>query len=105
MADTVGCGDSFAAAVVLGYIQRQPLESVLALSNAVGAATATSPGAGRNVASADTVRDLLSRQASSSSAGQFGGWQILLRTEAVCIARGQADINLWKQLLPPSNTS
>lgn len=67
VADTVGCGDSFAAGIVLGYIQKQPLSTVLALSNAVGAATATSPGAGRNVASADTVRDLLSRQASSGS--------------------------------------
>ena len=64
--DTVGCGDSFAAGIVLGYIQKQPLEPVLALSNAVGAATATSMGAGRNVASATTVRGLLSRQASSS---------------------------------------
>ena len=65
--DTVGCGDSFAAGIVLGYIQKQPLEPVLALSNAVGAATATSMGAGRNVASATTVRGLLSRQASSSA--------------------------------------
>ena len=67
VADTVGCGDSFAAGIVLGYVQKQPLPSVLALSNAVGAATATSPGAGRNVASANTVRQLLHRQASSSS--------------------------------------
>jgi hypothetical protein len=64
--DTVGCGDSFAAGIVLGFIQKQPLRPVLALSNAVGAATATSPGAGRNVASADTVRSLLSRQAGTS---------------------------------------
>ena len=69
VADTVGCGDSFAAGIVLGYVQKQPLPSVLALSNAVGAATATSPGAGRNVASAETVRELLYRQASSSSGG------------------------------------
>ena len=59
MADTVGCGDSFAAAVVLGYINRKPLAHVLALANAVGAATAMSTGAGRNVASAEGVRLLL----------------------------------------------
>ena len=62
MADTVGCGDSFAAAIVLGYIQQQPLETVLALANAVGAATATSCGAGRNVASVRVVRQLLQHQ-------------------------------------------
>lgn len=72
VADTVGCGDSFAAAVVLGYIQRHPLEPVLALSNAVGAATATASGAGRNVASADTVRRLLAQQAQGSAPGVTG---------------------------------
>ena len=77
MADTVGCGDSFAAAIVLGYIQKQPLPSVLALSNAVGAATATSSGAGRNVASAETVRELLSRQAIGSSPGKCGTYRRL----------------------------
>ena len=72
VADTVGCGDSFAAAIVLGYTQRKPLPPVLALSNAVGAATATLPGAGRNVASADTIRRLLSQQAAAAPAtGQF----------------------------------
>lgn len=65
VADTVGCGDSFAAAVVLGYIQNQPLETVLALANAVGAATATSCGAGRNVASMQVVRQLMLHRAQS----------------------------------------
>lgn len=53
--DTVGCGDSFASAVVLGYVNQYAPLSTLALANAVGAATATGRGAGRNVAKADTV--------------------------------------------------
>ncbi|KAK9830908.1 hypothetical protein WJX81_003466 [Elliptochloris bilobata] len=48
--DTVGCGDSFAAAVVLGYTCGHPIPPVMALANAVGAATAMGQGAGRNVA-------------------------------------------------------
>lgn len=71
VADTVGCGDSFAAAIVLGFIQRKPLQAVLALANAVGAATATRAGAGRNVATASTVQDLLSQQALDSSSEPF----------------------------------
>lgn len=61
--DTVGCGDSFAAAIVLGYIRGHDLPAVLALANAVGAATAMGTGAGRNVASADMVMSLLRREA------------------------------------------
>jgi sugar/nucleoside kinase (ribokinase family) len=60
--DTVGCGDSFAAAIVLGYLQGQGLVSTLQLANAVGAATAMGRGAGRNVAGADTVLRLLETQ-------------------------------------------
>lgn len=59
----MGCGDSFAAAVVLGYTRQQPVPTLLALANAVGAATALGTGAGRNVASAATVLDLLAREA------------------------------------------
>ncbi len=60
VADTVGCGDSFAAAIVLGYLNRHTTTetAVLTLANAVGAATAMGRGAGRNVASASTVRTL-----------------------------------------------
>ena len=61
--DTVGCGDSFASAIVLGFINGHSTTSTLALANAVGAATATRRGAGRNVADAPLVRRLL-RQAS-----------------------------------------
>jgi sugar/nucleoside kinase (ribokinase family) len=55
--DTVGCGDSFAAAVVLGYISQHSIPSTLVLANAVGAATAMGRGAGTNVASASLVSD------------------------------------------------
>ena len=59
--DTVGCGDSFAAAVVLGYIRRSDTDiaTTLKLANAVGAATATRRGAGRNVGHPSTVEGLL----------------------------------------------
>lgn len=63
VSDTVGCGDSFAAAIVLGYIHRYDLQSVMVLANAVGAATAMGRGAGRNVATAQLVQDLLYREA------------------------------------------
>ena len=43
--DTVGCGDSFAAAVALGFTRGHSAEATLALANAVGAATATGRGA------------------------------------------------------------
>ena len=59
--DTVGCGDSFAAAIVLGFIRRADadISAILKLANAVGAATATRRGAGRNVGHPSTVYDLL----------------------------------------------
>lgn len=81
--DTVGCGDSAAAAIVLGYAKiaaaRKKLfdassgkiaylpnavlaalmEETLTLATAVGAATATRAGAGRNVATVDAVEKLL----------------------------------------------
>ncbi|KAJ8558130.1 hypothetical protein K7X08_004896 [Anisodus acutangulus] len=57
--DTVGCGDSFVAAVAFGLIHELPLSYTLTLANAVGAATATGCGAGRNVASLGKVMELL----------------------------------------------
>eukprot|EP00899_Mesostigma_viride_P022280 jgi/Mesvir1/3236/Mv16379-RA.1 len=59
VADTVGCGDSFAAAVVLGYCRGAELGPTIALANALGAATAMRQGAGRNVADEATIRALL----------------------------------------------
>lgn len=57
--DTVGCGDSFAAAIALGYLRGCDPSAVLALANAVGAGTAMNKGAGRNVASMDRVLKIL----------------------------------------------
>jgi sugar/nucleoside kinase (ribokinase family) len=37
--DTVGCGDSFVAAIAFGYIHNMPLVHTLAIANAVGAAS------------------------------------------------------------------
>ena len=61
VADTVGCGDSFAAAVAFGYLHKQDetAKGVMELANAVGAITATRCGAGRNVASIEEVKTLL----------------------------------------------
>ena len=64
--DTVGCGDSFAAAIAMGYCRTHDVGATLLLANAVGAATATGRGAGTNVARADTVMHLLRHAASSS---------------------------------------
>ncbi|KAG7531611.1 Ribokinase-like [Arabidopsis suecica] len=57
--DTVGCGDSFVAAIALGYIRNMPLVNTLTIANAVGAATAMGCGAGRNVAKRHQVVDLM----------------------------------------------
>jgi len=61
VSDTVGCGDSFAGAVALGYLHRQEetAQGVMELANAVGAITATRRGAGRNVAHLKEVKTLL----------------------------------------------
>lgn len=67
--DTVGCGDSFGAAVVLGFIRGHSIETTLALANAVGAATAMRQGAGRQVADAPTVRRLLESELPNMSFG------------------------------------
>ncbi|KAJ6810841.1 uncharacterized protein M6B38_104930 [Iris pallida] len=57
--DTVGCGDSFTAAIAYGFLHEMPGVNTLALANAVGAATATGTGAGRNVANLGRVLELL----------------------------------------------
>ena len=59
VADTVGCGDSFASAIVLGMLRKAQPATALALANAVGAATAMGTGAGRNVARATKVAEIL----------------------------------------------
>lgn len=57
--DTVGCGDSFVAAVAFGFIHNMPKVNTLATANAVGAATAMGCGAGRNVATLKQVKELI----------------------------------------------
>lgn len=57
--DTVGCGDSFVAAIAYGFIHNLPLVNTLAIANAVGAATAMGCGAGRNVATLEKVIELI----------------------------------------------
>lgn len=70
MKDTVGCGDSFAAAIVLGYTRTHDVHATLLLANAIGAATAMGRGAGTNVADAATVlRVLNSARTSATSDG------------------------------------
>lgn len=59
--DTVGCGDSFVAAVAFGYMHNLPLVYTLTIANAVGAATAMGSGAGRNVATLEKVMELITR--------------------------------------------
>lgn len=57
--DTVGCGDSFVAAVAFGFIHNVPTVNTLTIANAVGAATAMGCGAGRNVATLERVIELM----------------------------------------------
>uniref|UniRef100_A0A5B7AXN8 Putative fructokinase-1 n=1 Tax=Davidia involucrata TaxID=16924 RepID=A0A5B7AXN8_DAVIN len=57
--DTVGCGDSFAAAIAFGFIHNVPMVYTLTIANAVGAATAMGCGAGRNVATLKQVIELM----------------------------------------------
>ncbi|KMT10301.1 hypothetical protein BVRB_5g120550 [Beta vulgaris subsp. vulgaris] len=57
--DTVGCGDSFVAAVAFGFVHEMPMIHTLAIANAVGAATATGCGAGRNVATFTKTMELI----------------------------------------------
>lgn len=80
--DTVGCGDSFAAAIVMGYIRKYDIPSTMALANAVGAATAMGTGAGTNVASATTVVQLLT-DATNQSTGQNTGHDVHQDGDAV----------------------
>ncbi|XP_051118859.1 fructokinase-1-like [Andrographis paniculata] len=74
--DTVGCGDSFVAAVAFGYIHEMPSVSTLTIANAVGAATALGCGAGRNVANLKRVVELLGE---SSLNEDDGFWEPLLK--------------------------
>ncbi|KAL8530358.1 hypothetical protein ACS0TY_007408 [Phlomoides rotata] len=70
--DTVGCGDSFVAAIAFGFIHKLPLVYTLTIANAVGAATAMGCGAGRNVATLKQVVELV-RESNLNSEDNFWG--------------------------------
>ncbi|XP_014514473.1 fructokinase-1 [Vigna radiata var. radiata] len=78
--DTVGCGDSFVAAIAYGFIHNMPLVNTLAIANAVGAATAMGCGAGRNVATLEKVVDLI-RSSNLSEDDEF--WFDILKKNVV----------------------
>nr|AWA44666.1 Protein kinase [Saccharum officinarum] len=80
--DTVGCGDSFTAAIAFGFLHDLPAVNTLTLANAVGAATATGCGAGRNVARLDTVLQLL-READLNEKDTL--WTELIEGNSLCI--------------------
>lgn len=73
--DTVGCGDSFVAAIAFGFIHNMPMVGSLAVANAVGAATAMGCGAGRSVATLEKVIEIL-KEANLNEDDQF--WNELL---------------------------
>lgn len=73
--DTVGCGDSFVAAIAFGHIHELPLICTLTIANAVGAATAMGCGAGRNVAKIKQVMEI-AREFNLNEDDQF--WEELL---------------------------
>lgn len=77
--DTVGCGDSFVAAVAFGFIHKLPLVNTLTFANAVGAATAMGCGAGRNVASFNKVMELMK---GSNLYEDHKFWEDLLKTHS-----------------------
>ena len=57
--DTVGAGDSFVAAFIAGYLRGGDLRDCAALGNAMGAAVASTQGAGRKVPDADRLLEIL----------------------------------------------
>eukprot|EP00250_Pteridium_aquilinum_P016743 c23270_g1_i1 orf=701-2221(+) len=89
--DTVGCGDSFAAAIALGYTRGLPIVSTLALANAVGAATAMGCGAGRNVATLEEVKNILLRSKLSDDCDLNGKVQTFSTAEQRKVGTSQLD--------------
>lgn len=88
--DTVGCGDSFVAAIAFGFIHKLPLVSTLTVANAVGAATARGSGAGRNVATLDQVLKIM-RAANINEDDKF--WSSLLKGKS-----DSCEINLLSKM-------
>ncbi|KAL6564452.1 hypothetical protein OROMI_015902 [Orobanche minor] len=94
--DTVGCGDSFVAAIAYGFIRKIPLVHTLTIANAVGAATAMGCGAGRNVATRKLVTDLL--KGSNLNEDKF--WEELLKAHS-----GSEEITLLTVKVVPNGYS
>ena len=57
--DTVGAGDSFVAAFIAAYLRGGDLRDCAAVGNAMGAAVASTRGAGRNVPDANRLLEIL----------------------------------------------
>jgi len=91
VADTVGCGDSFAAAIALAMRERAAPGPTLALANAVGAATATRHGAGRAVADAAAVRGLLAADAGTGDADAMAALALLDTATSAAAAKAAAE--------------
>lgn len=73
LVDSVGCGDSFDAALLLGRMRRSGARASLRLACAAGAATAEGHGAGRNVGTLARMRDLVAQKyGSEEMAAVFG---------------------------------
>ena len=73
LVDSVGCGDSFDAALLLGRMRRSGARATLRLACAAGAATAEGHGAGRNVGTPTRMRELVAQKyGSEEMAAVFG---------------------------------
>lgn len=59
--DATGAGDSFAAAIIYGYLNRLPLPLLGILANATGAAKVQKPGTGHSMPTAAEVQAVLDR--------------------------------------------
>ena len=57
--DTVGAGDSFAAAFIAGWLRGGTLDDCAMLANAMGALTATQRGAGTRIPAREQLLALL----------------------------------------------
>jgi sugar/nucleoside kinase (ribokinase family) len=66
LVDTVGAGDAFASAFIAGYLRGGSWRDCAALANAMGAAVASTQGAGRRIPPAGRLIDLLAEDPASA---------------------------------------